>query len=1187
MATITSLTFHIFSRYDGGGLRQARRDIDDFTNSNNRSTNSLNSWAGRIQLAAKAALTFGPALIPIGAAALSAGAGLTTMAATAGVALGGYGLVMNKAVSETLKLAKAHKDLTPAQQQFVTAVNGMKAAWTGMSTGMNSQVLATATKGVQGITNAIKGMTPLLHAIHPLVLGVASDFEKWTRSDSFKQWINLIRANAVPAIQKLIAIAKDVGHFLAEGFKAFLPTGQRALDVIKNGAESLRKWADGGGFKRFLDYVHQNSGSVKDFFHALGDALRQVGEALKGMGGPSLLFTTAILRIVAAAPPGVIQAIAYAWLLWTAAVKGMAIVTGIAGGIGALATALGAAGAAGGIGSGGMTAFAASLLGVDAAAMPLIVTIGLVVLALAAIGVGIYFLVTKWNTVWNAMKTAALVVWNALKVAWSATVGALRTAWDAVSGALRTAWTVVWGGIRTAFTAVVNFLGSKWGWLIAILGPIGWLIAIAAHWKQVWGAIKIAAETVWNALKTAWNAVVTALKIAWDTVSGALKTAWNAVWGWLKSTASAIWDGIKAAWAIFLLALRIAWDQFTAPIKAVWNAVWGWIKDTAQRIWEGMKTAWQMFLVAIKVAWDQFTAPFKAVWNAVWGWIRDTGKKIWDWLKQAWQFFLTALRVGWETFTSSFKNLWSTAWNWIKDTAKKIWDWLKEKWSDFTKNVGDLWDNAAELLKTAWNKAWTWMKDTAKDIWDDITGAIGDAVNLCIDIVNGLIGAWNTVAGAVHLPKLGTVDHVKFSEGGVAGEKFAGGGVLSGYRPGTDTINALLSPGEGILVPEAVAALGPEWVHGANHFFSNGRAGRSSGAFMNHFAEGGINGRMTFANGGVVKFAGGGDVPNPSGGMAGEANPNNPNKGGGGSGGSGGMGGDAKKYEKSGTTKSGNPISGLIGKVAGIGMGLFGLPDIAQVTEAFMKWINKAQDMTGWIKPVGGAVGDVGKSMLKMVIDKIKSLIEAAMAVSAQGAAIGGFTGKVGNLRSVVIAALKRAGYPVTESNISKMLTRIQIESGGNANAVNRWDSNARAGTPSIGLAQVIGPTFRAYGSGNIYNPVDNVTAALNYIKARYGGNIPTWKGGYAIGTPGAVRGWAMVGEQGPELINFRGGESVTSNPDLARAVGSGRSGGPVHIEMPIHVAGNLDQKAVEKLDSEVLPKLRIMLSKGTGSRLT
>ncbi|MBS2533415.1 transglycosylase SLT domain-containing protein [Catenulispora sp. NF23] len=63
-------------------------------------------------------------------------------------------------------------------------------------------------------------------------------------------------------------------------------------------------------------------------------------------------------------------------------------------------------------------------------------------------------------------------------------------------------------------------------------------------------------------------------------------------------------------------------------------------------------------------------------------------------------------------------------------------------------------------------------------------------------------------------------------------------------------------------------------------------------------------------------------------------------------------------------------------------------------------------------------------------------------------------------------------------------------ESAGNPGAVNGWDSNAAKGTPSIGLLQVIQPTFNSYmlaGHGNIYNPVDNIIAGARYAAATYG----------------------------------------------------------------------------------------------------
>ncbi|MGC0330179.1 hypothetical protein RKD23_003169 [Streptomyces sp. SAI-170] len=79
-------------------------------------------------------------------------------------------------------------------------------------------------------------------------------------------------------------------------------------------------------------------------------------------------------------------------------------------------------------------------------------------------------------------------------------------------------------------------------------------------------------------------------------------------------------------------------------------------------------------------------------------------------------------------------------------------------------------------------------------------------------------------------------------------------------------------------------------------------------------------------------------------------------------------------------------------------------------------------------------------------------------------------------------------GIPGSYDGIYRNIMR---ESSGNPLAINNWDSNALAGTPSKGLLQVIDPTFAAYhvpGTAfDPYDPVANITAACNYAAARYG----------------------------------------------------------------------------------------------------
>lgn len=92
--------------------------------------------------------------------------------------------------------------------------------------------------------------------------------------------------------------------------------------------------------------------------------------------------------------------------------------------------------------------------------------------------------------------------------------------------------------------------------------------------------------------------------------------------------------------------------------------------------------------------------------------------------------------------------------------------------------------------------------------------------------------------------------------------------------------------------------------------------------------------------------------------------------------------------------------------------------------------------------------------------------------------------------RPFVERALEANGIAANSYRVSKILATIRRESNGNPTVQNNWDSNALAGHPSIGLMQTIQPTFDTYafaGHRNIRNGYDNLLAAINYIKHRYG----------------------------------------------------------------------------------------------------
>ncbi|WP_413479876.1 peptidase M23 [Carnobacterium maltaromaticum] len=174
-----------------------------------------------------------------------------------------------------------------------------------------------------------------------------------------------------------------------------------------------------------------------------------------------------------------------------------------------------------------------------------------------------------------------------------------------------------------------------------------------------------------------------------------------------------------------------------------------------------------------------------------------------------------------------------------------------------------------------------------------------------------------------------------------------------------------------------------------------------------------------------------------------------------------------------------------------------------------------------------GGLTKVGESAKGWVQDKLSAI---SISPPGEGAE---------RWRPTVMKSLALNGLPASEAYVGAWLRQIQSESGGNEKAVQGdiGDINNKTGDLAKGLLQTISATFNAYkhaGHGDIFNGFDNMLAAMNYAKSRYGSTsmlgVIGHGHGYKNGGRPPIKESILVGEEGPEIVEMDSPGTIHSN---------------------------------------------------------
>lgn len=824
--------------------------------------------------------------------------------------------------------------------------------------------------------------------------------------------------------------------------------------------------------------------------------------------------------------------------------------------------------------AGGLTAVGGGVVGVlkgIGAAMSAN-PIGVIVTAIAALTAGLVWFFTQtetgkqvWDAAWQGIQVAAATVvdwWNGVLAP------AFSTAWDLITQGAGAAGSVlgdVWNGILAAASPVVDWFGQHVAPIFSSLGELivavfeervkpalaflagawsviaagvatlwnAWLKPvfdmIGATWQLLWGnfvatwqavgapimtaigagfdilraivdgafqAIGAAAETVWNGIRIVIETALAAVNNIIQTVTAAIRGDWVAVWEGIKAHFQIIWDGIVAFIGNLLTGLVGYLAGVWAAISGAWVALWTGVSNVFQSIWNSLST-YLITVIANLRAWlDSMWAAIAGAWTALWTGVQNVATAAWNWLSSTASGIWNAIKGTITGIWDAISKAWTDTWEGIKSAGKAAWDWISS-------TISGVWTS----IENAARSAWEGIVKTIGGAWNKIKETVASPINAVIRFINeGIIGSYNWVADKIKIiPKI---------EGGIPEVKFSRGGILSGqssWRDGDDQL-AWMRRGEGVTVSEALrdpyerrrllalnraamAGVSPARfrqqfdTHGLEHHATGGIIGFRGHRFTSTFAA-----RILQAEkiaGAQMHITQGGWRPRTS---------------------------------YSGTSHAGDALD-ITGDYRRFIAPLRQVGIAAWDRAGKGRWVPHAHGV-----PLPGH-GTAGGSAIWQAQDYLRG-----------GDGLGGRdNGPRVAVRSADIEEAVKKG--ADKSWWEKLADSI----GETWDKIKNWFNDL--------VNKISGPLKALQGLVSGDGPFDNLVGKL---AEKLGKDLKNWAAkklglptddGYATGTRNARPGWAWVGERGPELVHFGGGEQVIPTDQSHELMRPG--GMTVHLSMP------------------------------------
>lgn len=257
-------------------------------------------------------------------------------------------------------------------------------------------------------------------------------------------------------------------------------------------------------------------------------------------------------------------------------------------------------------------------------------------------------LITVWNgiktfgiAVWNGLKNGVMYIvenwWTALKDSFNLWNTVITTIFNTIKNVIVGVWNAIKSGTmfiinawKTGITAIFN------GLLIIIKGILNlYKNAFINTWNLIKFAVMSVARAIASVVINSWNNIKNATIFIFNLVKGIISTIWSSIKSTMYRLASGAYQIVKNIWYSLSRTTQYIFSSLRAWITSLWAKIKNSVVRFARILWDGVRNAWnnlfdgtrnifnrvKSFLVD---KWDSIKRAVTGIASDLWGAVKRT-----------------------------------------------------------------------------------------------------------------------------------------------------------------------------------------------------------------------------------------------------------------------------------------------------------------------------------------------------------------------------------------------------------------------------------------------------------------------------------------------------------------------------------------------------------------------------------